>query len=98
MVPLETLIEELNNGNIEFQYNTDKACSTVGECVIYLKELEDYIKSSKEVWVVFCRCPGRFGSSLIKIYSTREDAELFAKRLDSSDDEHSYHATCFDVY
>ncbi|PWM31529.1 MAG: hypothetical protein DBX58_06295 [Clostridiales bacterium] len=45
MVDLKTAIKELNEGKIEFVYNSD-ACTTEGEIVILLKELE---KLRKEI-------------------------------------------------
>lgn len=44
MVDLETAIEEINTGKIEFDYRDDSCCTTPGEVVILLKRLE-YMES-----------------------------------------------------
>lgn len=46
MVDLQTAIEELNTGRIEFNYNED-CCTTPGEVVILLERLAD-LESKKD--------------------------------------------------
>ena len=41
MVNLQTVIEELNTGKIEFDYKDDDCCTTEGEVVILLKRLAE---------------------------------------------------------
>ena len=41
MVDLQTAIEELNTGKIEFDYKDDDCCTTEGEVVILLKRLAE---------------------------------------------------------
>ena len=41
MVDLQTVIEELNTGKIEFDYKDDDCCTTEGEVVILLKRLAE---------------------------------------------------------
>ena len=40
MVALETAIQEINTGKIEFEYKSDDCCTTAGEVVIYLEKLQ----------------------------------------------------------
>lgn len=44
MVDLQTAINEINYGKIEFEYNVD-CCTTPGEVVIYLKTLQEILSS-----------------------------------------------------
>lgn len=48
MVDLKTAIEELNTGKITFEYNSDNCCTTEGEVVIYLKELQRILNIPKK--------------------------------------------------
>ena len=41
MVDLQTAIDELNTGKIEFDYKDDDCCTTEGEVVIHLKRLAE---------------------------------------------------------
>ena len=40
MVDINTAIEELNTGKIEFDYKSDDCCTTPGEVVILLRHLQ----------------------------------------------------------
>lgn len=53
MVDLQTAIDELNTGKIEFDYKDDDCCTTEGEVVILLKRLADLEKADL-VEVVRC--------------------------------------------
>ena len=46
MVDLQTAINELNYGKIEFNYKTDDCCTTEGEVVILLERLADLEEES----------------------------------------------------
>lgn len=49
MVELQTVIDEINTGKIEFDYKDDDCCTTEGEVVILLKRLAELEKSDVEV-------------------------------------------------
>ena len=51
MVSIETAIEELNTGKIEFSYLED-CCSTEGEVVTYLKRLEEFERIGMEPYEI----------------------------------------------
>lgn len=59
MVSLETAINELNTGIIEFIYPKDSGCTTEGEVVTYLKRLEEFEKiglEPEEIKMQLCCC------------------------------------------
>ena len=45
MVDLQTAIDEINTGKIEFDYKDDDCCTTEGEIVIFLKRLAELEKA-----------------------------------------------------
>ena len=45
IVNLETAIQELNNGTIEFHYSNNNGCTTEGEIVTFLNRLQQYENS-----------------------------------------------------
>ena len=45
IVNLETAIQELNNGAIEFHYPNDNGCTTESEIIILLNRLQQYENS-----------------------------------------------------
>lgn len=45
MVDLQTAIDEINTGKIEFDYKDDDCCTTEGEVVILLKRLAELEKA-----------------------------------------------------
>ncbi|WP_097006722.1 hypothetical protein [Lacrimispora amygdalina] len=49
MVDLDTAINELNTGVIEFDYPNGTGCTTEGEVVILLKRLKDFESIGLEV-------------------------------------------------
>jgi len=53
MVDLQTTIDELNTGKIEFDYKDDDCCTTEGEVVILLKRLAE-LEKADFVEVVHC--------------------------------------------
>lgn len=48
MVDLQTVIDEINTGKIEFDYKDDDCCTTEGEVVILLKRLAELEKADVE--------------------------------------------------
>ena len=55
MVDLQTVIDELNYGKIEFDCKDDDCCTTEGEVVILLKRLAE-LEKNKADFVEVCRC------------------------------------------
>lgn len=48
MVDLQTAIDEINTGKIEFDYKDNDCCTTEGEVVIFLKRLAELEKADVE--------------------------------------------------
>lgn len=47
MVDLKTVIDELNAGKIELIYIDDDCCTTIGEVVVFLKQLAELTEENK---------------------------------------------------
>ena len=47
MVDLKTVIDELSAGKIEFIYIDDDCCTTIGEVVVFLKQLAELTEENK---------------------------------------------------
>lgn len=54
MIDLQTIIDEINTGKIEFDYKDDDCCTTEGEVVILLKRLAE-LEKADYVEVVRCK-------------------------------------------
>ena len=54
MVDLQTAIDEINTGKIEFDYTDEDCCTTEGEVVILLKRLAE-LEKADFVEVVRCK-------------------------------------------
>lgn len=64
MVDIQTAIDELNTGKIEFAFKDDDCCTTEGEVVILLKRLAE-LEKADVAEVVRCKnCTKRIGESI----------------------------------
>lgn len=69
MVGLDTVIEELNTGVIEFEYPKNQGCTTEGEVVILLKKLAKYDDADEKGLLV--RLPCKVGDTVFEANKSR---------------------------
>lgn len=85
MVDLETAIEEINTGKIEFDYRDDSCCTTPGEVVILLKRLE-YMESelaeAEKAFEIAVRC-GRELNGTPELKEAYEEAQRDNRALNA---------------